>query len=163
MTSFQLIHESGWVLHETTIVLNTIHLTIISHYLLYELLVILFVYMRYPKLPTLTYFPDYESSQTPTDSWRSWRSWISPCLKCLLLIGSLLGLIGSANKSLALVIINLTICCPFALYKVYQCIRGNFHSIDVDNFLLFQVLAVSTVNFVGILTVVDNIIFATYL
>lgn len=138
--------------HEATIILNTIHASTIAHYLCYELLALLFANMRYPRLPTRTYFKDFEHSG------ELWRLWVSPMLKTLLLVGSFFGMLGSANGSLPVIIISLITCSPFAIYHIYRMIISDFYCIDVDNFLLFQVLASSSVDFLTIVTTIANIV-----
>lgn len=154
-------HKSGWVQHETTIVLNTIHISLLTYYFLYELLVNLFSYMKYPRLPTLSFFKGVE--RTGTLEWRSWQSWRSwswtdTLLKTSLWTGALIGAIGSANGNSFVLILSLMICTPFSAYSSYQMIIGRFYQVDVDNFLLFQALALTTVHFVEILTMIANFV-----
>lgn len=151
-----MVYDSGWV--QLTIVLNTVHLSLLSHYLLYEGLSTLFhSRLDYPQLPTITYLRDLDLSILHINV-EKWGSYISPAVKTILVMGTIFGTMGSANGSLALIILNLLICGPLAVYVTYQMIIGNLPSIDVENFFLFQVLFLTTLSFVGQLTILANFV-----
>lgn len=140
----------SWILHDLTIVLNTIHFSLLVYYLLYELLELMFErFAGYPHLPRIVYFKSKNHDSSIV-------SWLTPIIKSLCLVGALLGLFGSASWKLVYTVLGASICSPFVLYDLYLWIIGSYHIIDVDDFLLFHSLFTTTYRSMRITTTLMN-------
>lgn len=133
--SFKETHRTfGWIEHEFTIVLSVLHVTLYLYYMLYEISAYIFTQIGYPSLPTLVYF-----EQTNSET-KIWVQFINSTLKLFGLVGALYLAIGSASWSFTCTIIGCLTCLPFVGYDAYLAVKGDFYTINVDDFLLFQTL-----------------------
>lgn len=145
---FTETHEaSSWLIHETTIILNTVYFSLLFYYNYYEVLSWLFYKLGYPHLPTL----DHLGQQGYA---------LKTLFVLLALIGALLGVHGSASWKLGPIIFACLISIPFVLKDIYLYVTGCFHLIDPDNFLLFQTLFTTTFRSVRFMTLMVNLFFA---
>lgn len=138
------------IIHEVLIVLNTIYFALITYYLLYELLSILFVLLGYPELPIQRHniqIIDNKSS-----------FWLEITYKISLLIGAFLGLIGSASWRLLPTLLSILISAFDVIKDIYLTFIGKFYIIDIENFLLFQSLFITTLRTIRIITFVSNLL-----
>lgn len=144
--SFKESHETfGWIEHEFTIVLNVLHVALYSYYMLYEILAYILTQIGYPSLPTLIYFGDSNSE------WGYWLQVINFTLKMFGLMSAFFLAMGSASWRLIYIMIGCLTCFPYVGYDVYLVAKREFYSIDVNNFLLFQTLFLTTLRIIRIL------------
>lgn len=149
---FKETHQSFDLIgHEILIVFNVLHFALLIYYFLFELLSrLLSLLFNYPPLPVLVYFDNYFRDSRIS-------AWLTLIIKVILILGALSGLIGSANWKISSTLISTIFCSPFVTYDIVLLIGGRFHHIDVEKFLLFQTLFVSTIRSLRILATVSNI------
>lgn len=137
-----------WFERQIALLLNVIYWSLLTYYLLYECLTMLFKYLGYPQLPIL--------SMLNNGSWLD--TVLTPVCKPIVWLGALFGLIGSANTRLSLVIVCIIISLPFILLDTYRYWMDNHHMIDPDEFLLYQTLFHTTVRGARLLATLANFV-----
>lgn len=141
--------------HEITIIINTIYFALYFFYLIYELLNLGFSWWGYPMLPILTIIePDVFNNLIG-----SYTRYLDLASRFLLLTAASLGVIGVASWQVYQVMLSCFICFPFAIFDIYLFALGQFHKINVNDFLLFQTLLTSTIRAIRIFTVFINVSF----
>lgn len=136
---------SFWLQSEVSILFNVIHLTLLSYYLFYELLVWLISKTGYPTLPTIIYLDKCSDIVGKN---------FTLALKMVAVLGATLGMLGSANLKMGFIISNILICAPLVVYDVYL---DYFQQIDQKKSLLLQILLSSTFKLFRILSLIVNI------
>lgn len=137
--------------HDMTIFLNTLHFCLSSYYVLYEILNYCYTFFNHPKLPTFNPFS--------SKAFGSYTEYICTGFTILSTIGSWEGLYGCANWRLGHSLLGCLACTPFVIYDIYILVLGRFHSIKINDFLLFQTLLTSTIRTLRIVATIGNLSF----
>lgn len=155
LSAFKESHQTfDWLEHEAIIVINAVNLSLLIFYHYYEILAWIFSrFFSYPQLPTEIYTKytiRYEGTRATI---------LMIIVKLSFFLSSFWGLLGCASWKLRYTTLSLIISFFPSGQDIYLLIRGRFHDIDPDNFLLFQNLFSTVIRTVRTFSTVANMMF----
>lgn len=138
--------DTLWINQAIFILINALHCSMTTYYLLYELLAEIFAALGYPKLP----------EDKILGSSRQYNIWIIRGSKLSILLGSALSLIGSANMKLRFSLFGWLMLVPFPIYDLYLKVTNHHQETTINDFLLFQVLFSSLLKPLRLILIIVN-------